>query len=468
MQQRNGLGTMDRKDLHGYQERVVTHIIEHPYCGVFLDMGLGKTVSTLTALDELLYDRLESEKVLVVAPKRVADTVWAEECEKWAHLRHLKCSKIKGDARQRSIAAYANADIYIISRDNVVWLAELFCNELPYDTLVIDELSSFKNHKSKRFQALRRCRPFLKRVIGLTGTPTPNSLIELWPQIYLLDMGKRLGRTVTSYRNNYFLPDKHNGRIVYTYKARNFADGEIKSLISDICISMTAKDYLTLPELISNVVEVKFSDSLYQGYKDFKRKKLLELRDTNEQLFVPTAVSLVNKLLQYANGAIYDDNKNCHYLHELKLDALDEILDTSNGKPVLVAWTYRSDRERILKRFAAYNPRDLQTSQDIDDWNSGRISLMLAHPASAGHGLNLQAGGNIIVWYGLTYSLEQYLQFNARLHRQGQTEAVVVHHIVAKGTIDDEVMEALKRKADVQNGLMESLKVEMKNFPKNA
>lgn len=451
---------MDRKDLHGYQERVVTHIIEHPYCGVFLDMGLGKTVSTLTALDELLYDRLESEKVLVVAPKRVADTVWAEECEKWAHLRHLKCSKISGNARQRSLAAYEKADIYIISRDNVVWLAELFCNELPYDTLVIDELSSFKSHKSKRFQALRRCRPFLKRVIGLTGTPTPNSLIELWPQMYLLDMGKRLGRTVTSYRNNYFLPDKHNGRVVYTYKARNFAEGEIKNLISDICISMTAKDYLTLPDRIDNFIEVHFDEKLKTDYKDFKRKKLLELRDTNEQLFVPTAVALVNKLLQYANGVIYDENKNCHYLHDLKLDALEEILEASNGKPLLVAWTYRSDRERIMKRFAAYNPRDLQTPQDIADWNAGKIGLMLAHPVSAGHGLNLQAGGNIIVWYGLTYSLEQYLQFNARLHRQGQTEKVIVHHIVAVDTIDREVVETLRSKKNLQDSLMESLKVE--------
>lgn len=456
--------TMDRKDLHGYQERVVTHIIEHPYCGVFLDMGLGKTVSTLTALDELLYDRLESEKVLVVAPKRVADTVWAEECEKWAHLRHLKCSKITGGARQRSLAAYADADIYIVSRDNIAWLADLFCYELPYDTLVIDELSSFKSNKAKRFQALRRCRPFFKRVIGLTGTPTPNSLIELWPQMYLIDMGKRLGKTITSYRNNYFLPDKHNGRVVYTYKARNFADGEIKKLISDICISMTAKDYLTLPDRVDNFIEVSFDEKLQKDYKDFKRKKLLELRDTGEKLFVPTAVTLINKLLQFANGAIYDDDKTCHEIHSLKLEALGEILEVSNGKPVLVAWTYHSDRDRILKQFAAYAPRELQTSKDISDWNAGQVRLMLAHPASAGHGLNLQAGGSIIVWYGLTWSLEQYLQFNARLYRQGQTEKVIVHHIIAADTVDKEVIASLSNKKNVQDDLMESLKVEMSSL----
>lgn len=457
---------MKRTDLHGYQERTVEHIIKHPFCGVFLDMGLGKTVSTLTAVEALIYDYIEVAKVLVVAPKRVAETVWEEECEKWEHLTHLRCSKIIGDPRKRALAAYADADIYIVSRDNVAWLTRLFGFKLPYDMLVIDELSSFKNNKSKRFNALKKVRPFFKRVVGLTGTPSPNGLVDLWAQIYLLDMGERLMKTVTNYRNFYFLPDKRSGNVVYTYKPRVFAEKEIKDKIADICISMEAKDYIELPERIDNEIWVNLDDDTMQGYKNFKRQRIMELVDTGETLVVPTAVALVNKLLQYANGAIYDEDGTSHEIHDEKLDALDEIVELNGDKPLLVAWSFKSDRDRIIKRFAHLEPRTLETAKDIKDWNDGKIKMLLAHPASAGHGLNLQRGGSIIVWYGLTWSLELYQQFNARLYRQGQTEKVVIHHILARGTADELVAETLAKKEATQDRLLESLKADIERYKK--
>ena len=461
-------------NLHNYQKACVQHIISHPFCGLFLDMGLGKTVSTLTAINYLMFDYLSVNKVLVIAPKRVANSVWAEEAQKWAHLRHLRFSKVIGTKIQRMAALKESADIYIISRDNLAWLCALYGGErLPFDMIVADELSSFKSYKSQRFKVLRNPRLYVKRFVGLTGTPAPNSLIDLWPQIYLMDRGDRLEKTITRYRERYFRPAKATGHIVLKYELLNNSEAQIHEKISDICISMKSEDYLDMPERTDNFISLEMPQDLKKAYQKFERQKVLELLEVNPdptaidspvEISAINAAGLSNKLLQFANGAIYDEDKRVHNLHDIKLDALKEIIDDANGQPVLVAWTYKFDRDRIKEYLKAYKPRELQTNKDIEDWNAGKIQVMLAHPASAGHGLNLQAGGNIIIWYGLTWSLELYQQFNGRLYRQGQRNHVVIHHLVLKGTHDEDVIYAIEHKDKQQNALLNSIKAKVKKY----
>lgn len=454
-------------DLHEYQKKAVEHIITHNYCGLFLEMGLGKTVSTLTAVEKLMYDYLEVNSVLVIAPKRVAETVWAEEAQNWEHLQHLTFSKIVGTERQRLEAFHKKADIHIISRDNIAWLCGICASNLPYDMLVIDELSSFKNHQSQRFKALRLARPWIKRVVGLTGTPAPNGLIDLWPQIYLMDRGERLGKTITKYRSTYFTPGRSNGYVVYNYNLQGGAEQAIRNKIGDICISMQAQDYLHMPMLTSNVIRLSMPDDIQDAYDKFEKDSIMKLVNNEVEITALNAAGLSNKLLQFANGAIYDEDKNVYPIHDIKLKALEEIVEEACGKPVLVAWTYQFDRDRIMKYLSKYKPRELKTAKDIQDWNAGKVQLMLAHPASAGHGLNLQAGGNIIVWFGLTWSLELYQQFNARLYRQGQKQGVIIHHLCMNQTHDEDVMLALRNKDRVQMSLMNSIKAKIDNYIKN-
>lgn len=459
---------MDRSNLHKYQKVCVEHIISHPFCGVFLDMGLGKTISTLTAIEELKYDYCEIDTVLVIAPKRVAETVWEEEAKKWDHTKHLTFSKIIGTERQRLAALKVKADVHIISRDNIAWLCSLYAAKLPYDMLVIDELSSFKAHQTQRFKSLRLARPWFKRVVGLTGTPAPNGLINLWSQMYLIDRGERLEKTITAYRSRYFRPGASNGYVVYSYNLLSDSERLIQERIKDICISMRAEDYLEMPERIDNFVRVTMPDKLMDAYKKFEQENVITLANEIEEgmttVNAVNAAALSNKLLQFANGAMYDENKNVVPIHDLKLEALKEIIEAADGKPVLVAWTYQFDRDRIKNYFRSMAPRELKTAEDINDWNAGKVQLMLAHPASAGHGINLQAGGNIIVWYGLTWSLELYQQFNARLYRQGQKQRTIIHHIVNSGTHDEDVVKALKSKDKTQNNLMNSIKAKLELY----
>ncbi len=445
---------------HSYQEYAIDKIIELPAVGLFMDMGMGKTVSTLTAVLELLFDYFEVSKVLVIAPLRVADTTWTDEIDKWEHLGELKVAKVLGSKEDRSKALSKQADIYVINRENVSWLVERYKERWPFDMIVVDELSSFKSPKSKRFKDLKKVLPYIKRIVGLTGTPAPNSLLYLWPQLYLLDRGERLGKTLTSYREKYFLPDKRNQHIVYTYKLRPFADQEIHKKISDICISLSAKDYLDLPERIDNIIKVKLEDRIIKQYKEFEKQKLLELKDTD--ITAATAGVVVGKLLQMANGQIYDDEGQVHMIHDAKLEALSEIIENVNGQPVLVFYNFKHDYDSLIRRFKKLEPKTLQTGQDIKDWNEGKTKILLAHPASVGHGLNLQAGGNIIIWYGLTWSLELYQQANARLYRQGQKNSVIIHHLVAEGTVDEHVMEVLQTKDKGQSTLLEAVKAKVK------
>lgn len=459
---------MDKSNLHKYQKVCVEHIISHPFCGVFLDMGLGKTISTLTAIEELKYDYCEIDTVLIIAPKRVVETVWEEEAKKWDHTKHLTFSKIIGTERQRLAALKVKADVHIISRDNIAWLCSLYAAKLPYDMLVIDELSSFKAHQTQRFKSLRLARPWFKRVVGLTGTPAPNGLINLWSQMYLIDRGERLEKTITAYRSRYFRPGASNGYVVYSYKLLSDSERLIQERIKDICISMRAEDYLEMPERIDNFVRVTMPDKLMDAYKKFEQENVITLANEIEEgattVNAVNAAALSNKLLQFANGAMYDENKNVVPIHDLKLEALKEIIEAADGKPVLVAWTYQFDRDRIKNYFRSMAPRELKTAEDINDWNAGKVRLMLAHPASAGHGINLQAGGNIIVWYGLTWSLELYQQFNARLYRQGQKQRTIIHHIVNTGTHDEDVVRALKSKDKTQNNLMNSIKAKLELY----
>lgn len=461
---------LNESNLHRYQVATVQHIIEHPYCGAFLDMGLGKTVSTLTAIEKLMYDYCEINSVLVIAPKRVAESVWEEEAKKWSHLKHLTFSKIIGNQTERIEAIKKKADIYILTRDNVAWLCAYFGGgKIPFEMCVIDELSSFKSYKSERFKALRAARPFFKRVVGLTGTPAPNGLIDLWPQLYLLDRGQRLEKTITKYRETYFRPGRTNGHIVYNYDLMKDSEFLIHKKIEDICISMKAEDYLEMPYRTDNYIELKMPQKLKKQYQDFEKEKILEVfsqEEGNTEISVLNAATLSNKLLQFANGAVYDEDRNVHEIHSIKLDALEEIIEDSNGKPVLIAWTYQFDRDRILERLKKYKPRQLKCNKDIEEWNNGKIQVMLAHPASAGHGLNLQAGGSTIVWYGQTWSLELYQQFNARLYRQGQQANVIIHHLILEGTHDEDVIAALKRKDKKQNSLMNSIKAKIEKYKK--
>ena len=461
---------LDINDLHLYQKATVNHICAMDFCGVFLDMGLGKTVSTLTAI-WWLYKTGRIRKVLIVAPKRVAESVWEEETQKWEHLKNLKCSKIIGAPKERVKALQSPYPIHIISRDNISWLnsqIELKIGEFPYDMLVVDELSSFKSAKSVRFKALKAMRPYLRRFVGLTGTPAPNSLLDLWPQIWLIDCGKRLGKNITAYRNRFFKPLKTNGHIVYKWGLREDAEEIIHNSIKDICISMKAEDYLQLPERIDNIITVYMDKEERAKYELLEKQAILsvEIDEETKDITALSAAALTNKLLQLANGSVYTEDGEVVNVHSRKLDALEDIVESANGQPVLVAWTYKFDRDAIMERFKDLEPRELKDNQDIKDWNDGKIKLLLTHPASAGHGLNLQAGGNIIVWYGQTWSLELYQQFNARLHRQGQKKNVIVHHIVCDKTVDGNVIQALQRKTTGQEALMKAVKARIEKYVK--
>lgn len=457
---------LNESNLHFYQKHGVDHIIDHPHSGLFLDMGLGKTTTTLTAVNELIYNRLEVYRVLVIAPKRVAESVWAEEAKKWEHLRHLSFVKLTGSKDQREKGLSVNADVYVINRENVVWLCKYYKFVLPFDMVVIDELSSFKDAGSKRFKALRKARPSISRLVGLTGTPSPNGLIDLWPQLYLIDMGQRLGKTITYYRDRYFSPGRANGMVVYSYNIRPSAEEEIQSKIADICISMKATDYLDMPECLYNVISVRMTDRLKEEYKKFEKDKIIELRDSEISISTSTAAVLIQKLLQFSNGALYDEDKGVHLIHDHKLEALEEIMEFTD-RPVLVAYNFKFDRDRIKERFSKYGVVDIKdgdTLETVEKWNRGEIRMLLAHPASAGHGLNLQSGGSTVVWYGLHWSLELYQQFNARLYRQGQKQTVVIHHLVTEGTVDEDVMSSLSDKDKVQEKLMNSIKAKIENY----
>lgn len=465
------MSMLKRENLHKYQLACINHIISHPFCGVFLEMGLGKTATTLTAVYDLIYDYLEIDSVLVIAPKRVAESVWEEEAKNWEHLKSLTFSKIIGNQQQRISAFNKKADIHIISRDNIAWLCA-YCggSKLPFDMIVVDELSSFKSYKSQRWKALKLAQPCFKRFVGLTGTPAPNSLIDLWPQIYLMDRGTRLGKTITAYRNMYFRPGQTNGNVVYNYNLIDGSEQAIHEKISDICISMKSEDYLQMPIRTDNFIKLKLPDNIKKQYDEFEKEKVIELfsQSLNDdvEVSVLNAAALSNKLLQFANGAIYDENRNVYAIHDVKLEALKELIEDANGKPILIAWSYQHDRDRIMSYLKSFKPRELKKPQDIIDWNQGKIQVMLAHPASAGHGLNLQAGGSIIIWFGLTWSLELYQQFNARLYRQGQKEHVIIHHLIMQGTHDEDVLKALKQKDKKQNSLMNSIKAKIDKYLK--
>ena len=442
---------------HNYQAYAIDYIETHPIAAVLLDMGLGKTVISLTAIADLLFDSFEAHRILVIAPLRVARDTWPAEIEKWEHLQHLTYAVCVGTPKERRAALLSGADITIINRENLGWLIDSSGFDFDYDMVIIDELSSFKNHKSKRFQALMKVRPQVKRIIGLTGTPSSNGLMDLWAEFKLLDFGERLGRFITHYRNNYFIPDKRNGEIIYSYKPMPYAEDAIYRKISDITISMKSTDHLQMPELISSQYEVHLSEEEKRRYEELKADFILELPEG--EITAANAASLTGKLSQLANGAIYDDEGNILEFHDRKLDALEDIIESANGKPLLVAYWFKHDLQRIKKRF---DIREIKSSKDISDWNNGDIPVAVIHPASAGHGLNLQAGGSTLVWFGLTWSLELYQQTNARLWRQGQTSGtVVIEHIITKGTIDERILRALSLKEVTQNALIDAVKANL-------
>lgn len=401
------------------------------------------------------------ENVLVIAPLSVAEKTWTDEIEKWDHLKHLTFSKILGNQKQRLDALNKKSDVYLINRENVEWLVNHYQRKWPFKTVIIDELSSFKSSSAKRFKALRKVRPFMERVIGLTGTPSPNSLLDLWPQIYLLDQGERLGKTITQYRNKYFIPAQKNGHIVYSWQPIPGAEEAIYNKISDICVSMKAKDHLSLPLRTENIVEIELNKSSWKKYKELEREYVLELEEAD--VVASNAATLSNKLLQLSNGAIYDENGDGREIHQEKLEALERIVEDAQGQSILVFYKYKHDLERIQKKFKQAKKLDVSAG-DIHKWNEGEIPLLLAHPQSAGHGLNLQQGGHIIVWFGLTWSLEFYQQANARLDRQGQQQPVIIHHLVTKGTIDEQVIKALQTKEVGQEALMSAVKAKIKEY----
>lgn len=421
---------------------------------------MSKTVITLTAVNELMYARFEVGKVLVIATLRVARSTWTQEQKKWDHLKDLRVSQILGSEKERIAGLEKEADIYVINRENVVWLVDQLQGEWPFDMIVIDELSSFKSSRAKRFRALKKVRPLASRVVGLTGTPAANGYMDLWPEIYLLDKGERLGKTITGYREEYFRPGRRNGYVVYDWILRKGADKKIMNKIEDICISMKSEDYLELPEVQIRDATVTLSEKSMSQYRKMEREQILQLDGHNVSAF--QAATVMGKLLQMANGAVYDDAGKVQQIHDEKLTALLDILEAAQGQPVLCFYSYKHDLSRIQKACKAYEPRTLEVSQDIEDWNDGKIRLLLAHPASAGHGLNLQAGGHIIVWFGLPWSLELYQQANARLHRQGQTERVIIHRIIASGTADEIVKQKLEKKGMTQAELLSALRARVK------
>lgn len=444
-----------------YQKKAIDFIMEHKRCGLFLDMGLGKTISTLMAIQELMFDCFEINKVLVIAPIRVARSTWPDEIEKWDETSNLRVSVAVGTPKKRLQAFEEEADIYVINRENVVWMVENI--KFDFDMVVIDELSSFKNNQAKRFKALRKVISRCDRVVGLTGTPAPNGLMDLWPQIYLLDQGRRLGKTITSYRRKYFRPGRSNGYVVYDYVPLPDAEKEIYEKIGDICISMSKEDYLNMPDRIYQMIVVELDKKAFGYYKRLEKEAIIELSD-NDVILANSAASASNKLQQIADGAVYTEKKDYVEIHDSKLDALEDLIEAANGQPVMVFYQFKHDKERIENRFET---RSIENEKDVKDWNEGKIPILLAHPASIGHGLNLQHGGHIIIWFGLTWSLELYQQANDRLYRQGQAKTVMVYHIVAKGTIDTGMIKALNSKKRGQDGLMDYVKAKVEEYKTN-
>lgn len=442
---------------HDYQRYATNFIVNHKISAVLLEMGLGKSVISLSAINELMLDYFDVSRTLVIAPLRVAISTWPDEIKKWDHLKYLSYSVVTGSEKERLDALKKPAHIYIINRENVDWLITKSGFKWFFDMVVIDELSSFKSYQAKRFKSLLKARPKVKRIVGLTGTPSSNGLMDLWAEFRLLDMGERLGRYITHYRQNFFIPDKRNQQMIFSYKPKDGAEKEIYQLISDITISMKSKDFLKMPECIMNEVVVSLSEKEQKLYDSLKKDMVLSIGD--DEIDAINAAVLSSKLLQMANGAVYNDKKESIVIHDRKLDALEDLIEGANGKPVLIAYWFKHDITRIKERF---DVREIKTGKDITDWNEGKIPIAIIHPASAGHGLNLQAGGSTLIWFGLTWSLELYQQTNARLYRQGQDSTVVIHHILTNGTIDEDVMKALKAKERIQDALINSVKARLK------
>lgn len=452
---------------HPYQKYCIDRAVTDPALGLFLDMGLGKTVITLTAINELKYNRFEVRKVLIIAPKKVAEATWSKEAAKWEHLKKLRFSLILGSQTKRIRALNTPADVYIINRDNVSWLVDYYRNAWPFDMVVIDESSSFKNPRAKRFKSLKMIRGHIKRLIELTGTPAPNGLADLWAQIYLLDGGQRLGKHITGFRERYFDPDKRNAQQIFTYKPKEGAGLAVEECISDICVSMKAEDYLQLPDIVYDDIPVVLDGKAKKLYEKMETEMLIKVDEST--IDAGTAAVLLNKLMQLCNGAVYDENGFVTEIHDCKLEAFCELVDSLNGQPALVFYNFQHDRERIKNalRKSGLRVRELKTPQDETDWNERRIDILLAHPASAAYGLNLQDGGNHVIWFGLNWSLELYQQANKRLHRQGQKQKVIVHHLIVEGARDEDVIAALQDKCITQDKLIDSLKARIREVKKN-
>ncbi|MEN1989848.1 DEAD/DEAH box helicase [Paenibacillus hubeiensis] len=445
---------------HDYQRYCINRLLTDEAIGLLLDLGLGKTVITLTAVNDLKYNRFAVRRCLVVAPKKVAEATWGNEAAKWEHLKHLRIITVLGTAQQRIKALNTPGDVWVINRENVAWLVEHYRNAWPFDMVVLDELSSFKNHKAQRFKVLSWVRPHIKRIVGLTGTPAPNGLLDLWAQIFLLDQGQRLERRITHYREKYF-DRNYNG---HGYMAKPGADDVIQRKIADLCVSMKAEDYLELPDCVTNVIPVVLDSKAQKQYDQMEKELLLEIEGT--EITAASAAALSNKLLQMCNGAMYDEDRQVFEIHDNKIEAFMELIEQLKGKPALVFYSFQHDLTRIKKALAktSLRIRELKTPQDQLDWNAGKVDILLAHPASAAYGLNLQDGGNHVVWFGLNWSLELYQQANGRLHRQGQKQKVILHHLVVQGGADEDVMKALEGKAATQDKLLEALKARIERI----
>lgn len=445
-----------------YQRYCINRLLTDDALGLFLDLGLGKTAIALTAINDLKYNRFVIQRALVVAPKKVAEATWTDEAGKWEHLKHLRVVTALGSQKQRLRALNTPADVYVINRENIPWLVEHYRNAWPFDMVVLDELSSFKNHQAKRFKALTWVRPHMKRVVGLTGTPAPNGLLDLWAQMFLLDQGERLEKFITHYRTKYF-EKNYNG---FGYTAKPGACDSIQKKIADICISMKAEDYLELPDCVTNIIPVKLDSKARKMYQQMERDLLLDVEDT--EITAPSAAVLTGKLLQLCNGAIYDEDRKVHEIHDNKIESFMELVEQLNGRPALVFYSYQHDLARIKKILGSTDlrVRELKTPEDQQDWNAGKIDILLAHPQSAAYGLNLQDGGNHVVWFELPWSLELYQQANGRLHRQGQRQKVFLHHLVVQGGADEDVMAALESKAATQDKLLDSLKARIEKHRK--
>nr|DAD90931.1 MAG TPA: Chromatin remodeling complex ATPase [Siphoviridae sp. ctkBO7]DAD91135.1 MAG TPA: Chromatin remodeling complex ATPase [Siphoviridae sp. ctuaf34] len=445
---------------HPYQAYCIDRVIKQPKIGLFLDMGLGKTIITLQAIYELKYNRFAVQKVLIIAPKKVAEATWQREAQKWDGVGILRISTVLGSLSKRVKALNTPADIYIINRDNVTWLVDYYKNDWPFDMVVADESSSFKNHAAKRFKSLAHMYNHIKRMVLLTGTPTPKGLIDLWAQIYLLDRGQTLGRTYTSFRDHFFIPDQRSQTVIYSYKPKDTAENDVLRAISHLCMSMKSEDYLTLPPVIEDIVPVQLPPKAQRDYDEMETRMVLELVESGEEITAVSAAALSTKLQQLANGAVYDELRNVHEIHDCKIEAFKELIEQLSGKPALVFYNFKHDLERLKAALdkSGLVVKELRGAEEEREWNAGQIDVLLAHPASTAYGLNLQDGGNHVIWFGLNWSLELYQQANKRLHRQGQKEKVIIHHLISIGTRDEDMMEALNRKADAQEYVLQSLK----------